>query len=261
MSQASGLPPSLGEPMARTYRARGCEICGVPYRPTYAKQRTCSRTCGVELRRAAGNLGNGGLSQRGSRRVWPTCKVTYGDCAVCGAAFVKRNGRQKFCGDVCTRGNKRGKDRAYNRTRPKRTRPPRKQHVRFIAGCCRRCETQFVALDWGSTPDAYCSKRCQHAAEKARYNRKRRAAKLGAATTTERIDLTDIARRDRYRCGICGCKVDMATQYPDPQSPSLDHVVPLARGGEHTRANTQLAHFLCNSIKRDCGSPQQLMLI
>jgi len=40
----------------------------------------------------------------------------------------------------------------------------------------------------------------------------------------------------------------------------LDHIIPIAAGGEHTPANLQLAHFLCNSIKRHLGGGEQLML-
>lgn len=30
-------------------------------------------------------------------------------------------------------------------------------------------------------------------------------------------------------------------------APTLDHVIPLAKGGEHSRANVRCAHFICNS--------------
>jgi 5-methylcytosine-specific restriction endonuclease McrA len=32
---------------------------------------------------------------------------------------------------------------------------------------------------------------------------------------------------------------------------TLDHVVPLAKGGTHEPANTQIAHAVCNSRKND----------
>lgn len=43
-------------------------------------------------------------------------------------------------------------------------------------------------------------------------------------------------------CGICGEDVD-------PLDFHIDHVVPLIRGGEHSYANTQPAHPLCNRRK------------
>ncbi|WP_158070491.1 HNH endonuclease [Streptomyces luteocolor] len=34
-------------------------------------------------------------------------------------------------------------------------------------------------------------------------------------------------------------------------SPSLDHVIPLSRGGSHRRDNVQLAHLRCNLRKNN----------
>jgi 5-methylcytosine-specific restriction endonuclease McrA len=36
-----------------------------------------------------------------------------------------------------------------------------------------------------------------------------------------------------------------------PTAPTVDHIIPLARGGSHTWDNVQLAHHLCNSLKGD----------
>jgi len=89
-------------------------------------------------------------------------------------------------------------------------------------------------------------------------NRRRRAAKRGAAS--EPYTLADIARRDRYRCQLCRRVVDMSVPWPHPSSPTIDHVLPLADGGDDTRANVQLAHLGCNSGKGARGS-QQLALV
>jgi 5-methylcytosine-specific restriction endonuclease McrA len=45
-------------------------------------------------------------------------------------------------------------------------------------------------------------------------------------------------------CGICGEDVD-------PLNFHVDHIEPLARGGEHSYANTQPAHPPCNQRKYD----------
>jgi 5-methylcytosine-specific restriction endonuclease McrA len=66
----------------------------------------------------------------------------------------------------------------------------------------------------------------------------------------ERFDATEVYERDGYRCGLCEGKVDPALRYPEPMSASLDHITPLARGGAHTRANTQCAHLVCNLKKQ-----------
>lgn len=55
------------------------------------------------------------------------------------------------------------------------------------------------------------------------------------------------------RCYLCG-KL-MAPQgdmfVPDAQMPSLDHVVPRARGGANRLGNVALAHKACNNVKAD----------
>jgi 5-methylcytosine-specific restriction endonuclease McrA len=51
-------------------------------------------------------------------------------------------------------------------------------------------------------------------------------------------------------CGICGEPVDMSLRYPNPLSKSIDHIIPLARGGHPTDlSNLQLAHLACNKSK------------
>lgn len=69
------------------------------------------------------------------------------------------------------------------------------------------------------------------------------------AATTERFDPQDVYERDNWLCSLCGFPVDRELAWPDPLCASLDHVVPLAAGGEHSRANTQLAHWICNVRK------------
>jgi 5-methylcytosine-specific restriction endonuclease McrA len=58
-----------------------------------------------------------------------------------------------------------------------------------------------------------------------------------------------VFERDGWTCGLCSEPVDPALSWPDPQSASLDHVLPLSRGGSHTMANVQLAHLGCNVEK------------
>ena len=51
-------------------------------------------------------------------------------------------------------------------------------------------------------------------------------------------------------CGICGQPVDMTLKYPDPGSPTVDHIIPISRGGHPSALeNLQLAHFRCNRLK------------
>jgi len=76
---------------------------------------------------------------------------------------------------------------------------------------------------------------------------RRRALKLGL--DAERIDNAVIFDRDKWCCGICSKRVDSALAWPDPMSASLDHILPLSKGGSHVPANVQLAHLGCNVRK------------
>jgi len=76
-----------------------------------------------------------------------------------------------------------------------------------------------------------------------------------AAPGHQHVNARAVFERDGWRCRLCGELVDRTKQAPHPRSPSVDHIVPLAKGGAHTYANVQCAHFGCNSKKgaRDGG--------
>lgn len=65
-------------------------------------------------------------------------------------------------------------------------------------------------------------------------------------TETEPVDLNQLWTGF---CGICDEAMDRELSYPDPQSKSVDHIVPLARGGGHVKENLQYAHLVCNLRK------------
>ena len=53
-------------------------------------------------------------------------------------------------------------------------------------------------------------------------------------------------------CGICGRPVDFEIKYPHPMSATVDHIIPINRGGHPSDIeNLQLAHFTCNRQKSD----------
>lgn len=53
-------------------------------------------------------------------------------------------------------------------------------------------------------------------------------------------------------CGICGQPVDFSLKWPDPMAKTIDHIIPVAKGGHPSDINNlQLAHFTCNRQKSD----------
>lgn len=72
-------------------------------------------------------------------------------------------------------------------------------------------------------------------------NAKRRARRLGCKVI-EDVRVDEVRNRDAETCYLCGEWVSVHEQ-------SLDHVIPLSRGGAHAYSNIKLAHKVCNSRK------------
>lgn len=114
---------------------------------------------------------------------------------------------------------------------------------------CAICGDQFTYVRV-TKARLYCSKSCRKKGATWRRpagyeNHRARAKAAGVAYAP--IVKTSIYARDGWICGICGQAVDSATPWPDPMSASLDHVVPLSKGGPHLPHNVRLAHLWCNS--------------
>lgn len=58
----------------------------------------------------------------------------------------------------------------------------------------------------------------------------------------DKIPLVALYERDNRMCGICHKHV------PRPHA-SIDHIIPLSKGGKHEWENVQLAHRRCNHLK------------
>lgn len=103
----------------------------------------------------------------------------------------------------------------------------------------------------------YCSDRCLAKANNSTKEARRRR-KVNKAMVDKDITVQGLFKRDKGICYICGCKCDWKdfTEEDDVfiagnSYPSIDHVIPLARGGLHSWNNVKLAHRLCNSKKSD----------
>lgn len=86
------------------------------------------------------------------------------------------------------------------------------------------------------------------------HNRKRRALKY--QTQVDPINEKLVYLRDGWVCQHCKKRVNKNLKHPNPMSASLDHIIPLSKGGTHTYNNVQLAHLSCNLSKRDNILPQ-----
>lgn len=87
--------------------------------------------------------------------------------------------------------------------------------------------------------------------DRRRNNHHRRRARMKGAPNGDRVMRAALIDRDNGQCQLCGHTIDLALTFPHPRSASIDHRIPLSKGGEHSMANTQLSCLVCNMRKSD----------
>ena len=99
----------------------------------------------------------------------------------------------------------------------------------------------------------YCSDTCKKTI-KGRYNSIRRRCRKYGVFYDPKVTAKAVIERDGGICQICHKKCDENDRSwgsLGPKFPTVDHIIPLAKGGTHTWGNVQCACALCNSYKRD----------
>jgi predicted nucleic acid-binding Zn ribbon protein len=109
----------------------------------------------------------------------------------------------------------------------------------------------------------FCSADCNSLAHRTMRNWRRRSGltPIKRQRSEPLPSFIDIAERDAWRCGICRKRVNPVLKIPDPMAGSLDHLLPISRGGGNEPSNLQLSHLRCNCMKRANAANDQLRLI
>ncbi len=81
----------------------------------------------------------------------------------------------------------------------------------------------------------------------------RRKARMANAEEIEKIDRGYIISRDRGICHLCGKQVP-------PDLIELDHLVPISKGGNHTKDNLRVSCRHCNRVRNHGRLPAQLLI-
>lgn len=212
--------------------------CGKPNEGRY-----CSRTCaarghhwGSKIRKLVVEAVQHSIEVRKARQANRACFV-------CGRVTMR---------SVCSKGCHNQRERNRHRAR-----------YDSKSFNCRECGV-CVVPQYGLKLRVFCGDDCRKKANrrvsKPDYgkNHRKRARHYGAEY--EPVNRTRVLERDGWVCGICGGKISRLASFPHPKSASLDHIVPLSRGGDHTYRNVQAAHFMCNSVKSDSAAGSQLRL-
>lgn len=240
--------------------------------PTY-----CSRPCRQAAYRSrirADGRHDARLARRRAERK-PTAHAKT--CERCKVQFSAKRSDQRFCSVPCSNAGNLRRCSTTGCGLPHRAKGlcsthyneltyGRSRHVK--AARCEHCGADYEAM---RPAQRFCSLVCRNGGEESgasdaqraqwRDQRRRRRAAEQRTPKSERFNESEIYERDRWICGVCRRKVDRAVQWPDLQCPSIDHIVPLVEGGEHTRANVRLAHLGCNIARGHRGGGEQLALM
>lgn len=184
-------------------------------------------------------------------------------CAFCSGPFSTTTKRVVFCSLVCAQRDRAGWSKSQDLAiyTPKPRPAPLVHHARttnrLTCGACRVCGDMFVSFETGVT----CSTECY----RIRLRESRHAAKQRRRALKRNAYVAPVYRKkvfeaDGYRCHICNKMTLRNTVVPHPMAPTLDHLVPLAKGGTHEPINCRTAHFICNSTKGDRLAGDQLIL-
>lgn len=113
---------------------------------------------------------------------------------------------------------------------------------------CKCCGEQFEGRTGALCPN--CEKNKTHYKRAIAYG-----TEYDPHTTLRRV-----YDRDGGICQLCGKPTDWNAHewggHFGALYPTIDHIVPMSKGGAHTMDNVQLAHAICNSIKGNRGSEQ-----
>ena len=193
-----------------------CIGCGEEFKPSRygsRNQKYCSDHCRY--------LGNKGI-----RYIVKRLKK----CRYCNTTYITKDENKEFCSGTC-----RKKEKRFN------------EMVERGPKSCLYCGNSFY-----SPTKHYCSDECKCKAARVK-DELRKSERLKRARSNGRfdadIDIYKLIERDGEYCYLCGDGVHFNNHYNDPKYPTIEHVMPIARGGTHSWDNVKVACRECNTRK------------
>lgn len=250
-----------------------CAVCGSDYvRRADRLGSYCSRACKDKRKReqrptkpAMVDVSCCGCGETRQRKTWHKGAGDTGDslryCTMrCYHAATSRVSREKAAlGRIAAAWNRRERDAAIQ---AKRLLAREVAALRRIAAyverpstlqaLCPCCEQMHVVKRGMGRRSRLCSP-CALArlAKQKRVAKARRRARK-RSTRVESIDPIAVFEAEGWLCYLCGVMTDKAKRGTwHPLAPELEHVVPLSKGGTHTRENVRCACRRCNGLKAD----------
>jgi len=200
------------------------------------------RVCGAIFRKRYNNVANSLLG---------LCKVLCPECKKQEQELIKQ-GRQAA---------RQAQQQAQREAQSKRMAERNSREVnnsltrRLANHVCKTCGRTFCIELTGYNSTNYCSKLCQTAKYRKQHDRKR-IARMYSKQHDNDITLKKLYQRDNGACYICGRQCDWydfektdKTIICGDSYPSIDHVIPLSKGGLHVWGNVKLCCRACNTVK------------
>ena len=205
-----------------------CSHCGTEFAKNRDRTKYCSLKCSIAYSHLRGQAQ----------------PIPWGECSECRRAFIKSRSDKGVCSYECAKARMRRRDLAHRVPRPSELQ-------------CPRCERWFpVKTHRGGK--TYCDPCVAIAVREAAKGSRRRRLAAMKGLPVEKFSSREIYERDGWTCGICGEAIPQDAQWPHRLSPSVDHIIPISKGGAHTRANVQATHLTCNCSKYD-KSPELML--
>lgn len=190
-------------------------------------------------------------------------------CEICGAEYWKSNGKSKYCSAECKKKGRQATSKKWREDHPEYLRDWREKHPDYVdewnanhkgyntersrklrdseqrtCNCiiCGKQFTTYIKHKWT------CSKECAELRHQKRIPNEQ--------IVDADISLKRLFDRDAGICYLCGGLCDWSDRDKSRNAihkmyPSIDHVIPISKGGLHSWENVRLAHVGCNASKRD----------
>lgn len=226
-----------------------CKVCNKEFKPKDKENIYCSRSCYLAATKR---------------------KTITAVCLCCGKEFVVgRDSKGKYCSKEClfkyqsevaTMCRELKQDIKQLTTEAQKIKVMMykgllKESKRFdniITKVCVVCGKQFTTTRLSKK---YCSVKCNSKLKHIKNDK--RIYRNGKPDLS--ITLSKLYERDKGICQECGIVCDWhdidtrddGTLVAGDSYPSIDHIVPIAKGGLHQWDNVQLLCRHCNSVKRD----------
>lgn len=226
-----------------------CEVCGTNFRhQSRSHNRACSRECGYELQRCEWKERSIAAATRSLEVKIKKSQPIEKKCVICNLPFAApANNTKTVCSDRCEKVRSLRWARERDERADKRDRSERS---------CPECGITFIPV-YGSGLRIFCSIRCGNRCASRTNNTNRRIKKAKYSHRASKVFPAAVFARSNGRCGICNELMATNVGPHHPLRQTIDHRVPICKGGEHVLENCWAVHFICNSLKgQDSVTPE-----